>query len=78
MELVKVELAVPKDSKEVLDLLVGLAKLVKGKADAAEYLKLIPELQKAYEGYEAIPAEVKSEHKGDLAGYFAKSALDLF
>lgn len=69
MELVKVEIEVPKESKEVIDLLVAIVAKVKAKAPIAEYTELFDELFVAVEGVQHLPAEAKSEHLGGLIAY---------
>lgn len=78
IETVSVTLAVPKESKEVADVIVAIAKLVLKKAEFSEYATLIGDASKAVAGYEKIKDEVKSEHKGDLAGYVTKEVVSLF
>lgn len=69
MELVKVEVEVPKEMKEVADFIVGLVQDIKEKksvtAIAAENL---PALMGAVQGFESLSAESKSEQAYALYG----------
>lgn len=75
---VEVKINVPKESKEVLDTAIDFIEDVIAKKDvstiAAENL---PNLLKAFDGYEKIGGELSSEQRSDLAGYVVKRVLDL-
>ena len=72
MELVSVTVQLPKESKEVFDLLIELVKDIKAKKDyAAIAAENFPLLVKAIDGVGSIPEEAKSEAIFRLAGYGA-------
>lgn len=75
MELVDVMLKVPKESKEVLDFAMKLAKLAL-KKEWNQILNLVQDAIKAGEGIDEVPAEFKSEHKPDLIAYAAKELVE--
>ena len=78
IETVKVELQVPKESKEVVDFFTEVVKMVKAKAEATQYMALIPKLTDAVSGYEKLSPEMKSTHKDDLVAYITKEIASLF
>lgn len=67
--LVKHELQVPKETKEVIDFLAAIAEKVIAKAATSEYMQLVDELYKGLEGVEKVGAEVKGNHKGAIVAY---------
>jgi hypothetical protein len=69
MQTVDVVVKVPKESKEVVDLLEKIVEKVKAKSPLSGYADLLDELMVAVEGAQGIAEEVKSEHVGGLAGY---------
>lgn len=71
---VPVTLNVPKETKEVIDLLAALVDEVKksGK-NLAGYAGLIDELYAAIDGVDKLSEEFKSEHKGASIAYLAKT-----
>ena len=77
MELVKIELEVPKESKEVIDLLEAVGAKIKAKAPLAEYAELLDELYVAIEGAQKLGAEVSSAQRSDAAALLVKKLLDL-
>lgn len=77
MESVQVALNVPKESKEVLDAVLGLWKELKAKKPLAEVASSsLPALMTAVDGYEKLGAEVK-EGKEELAAYAVKELMSL-
>ncbi len=75
MELVKVEIAVPKETKEAIDVAAKVVKLIVEKK-FPELLTLVGELAQAVQGSQEIPAEISSEHKAALAAYAAKKIVE--
>lgn len=69
METVKHELNVPKQSKEVIDLLDGIVVKIKAKAPVSEYLELVNEFMAAVEDVKEVGDEIKSGNKGDILAY---------
>lgn len=72
MELVKHEIQVPKESKEVIDLLSAIADHVIAKKPFAELANLIDEAYIALQGVDQVPAEVKSASKGAIIAYLVE------
>lgn len=60
---------VPKEGKEVVDLLAGVVGKLKAKASIADYQDLLDELMLAIEGIGGVSEEVKSQYRDELAGY---------
>jgi len=67
MELVKYELELPKESKEVIDLLAELVVILR--SDDRNYAELLPKLMVALDGAGKIGDELKGSHKDELAAY---------
>lgn len=70
---VPVTLNVPKETKEVVDLLAAIADNVIAKKPVAEWVNIIDETMAALQGVDQVPAEVKSEHKGAIVAYLAQT-----
>jgi len=75
MATVSYTMEVPKESKEVVDLIVAVVKKVKAKAPISEYASLIGELSSAVSGVDALPAEAASDGRDELAGYLVHCLL---
>lgn len=75
MQLVKVEIEVPKETKEAIDVATKVVKLVVEKK-FAELLTLVGELAQGVQGAQEIPAEISSEHKPALVAYAAKKIVE--
>lgn len=69
---VPVTLNVPKETKEVIDLLAAIAENVIAKKPVAEWVNIIDEAMAALTGVDQVAAEVKSEHKGALIAYLVE------
>jgi len=69
MELIKQELNVPKETKEVIDLLDAVFEQIKAKSDIAGYMSLIDELYAAAQGFDQVDDELKSKNKADAMAY---------
>lgn len=63
MELIKVEREVPKETKELVDPIVGLVKHFKNGGSVEDAAAFLPAMLKAIEGIEKVPAELKAEAK---------------
>ena len=73
---VKVEMDVPKESKEVVDLMAALVKDLKAKKSIAEIgTDIFPKLLVAVEGITAIGEEVASDGKDEMAGYLVQQLM---
>lgn len=75
IEKVKVELEIPKESKEVVDLIDAVLEKVMAKAPIAEFSVLIGDLMKAVEGVGQIDDEMKSDGRDEVAGYLVHKVL---
>jgi hypothetical protein len=78
MESVDVTLKVPKESKEVIDLLKGVVEKVKAGAEVNDYLTLIGDLSSALDGVDQIPAEAKSEGRDEIIAYLINQLMPIF
>lgn len=72
MELVKVELNVPKESKEVVDFLALIFDEAKQGLGVDDIAKLLPGLMQAIEGLDKVDDEIKGKNRDDLMGYLVK------
>ncbi len=75
IEVVKYELDVPKELKEVVDLLDAVLAKVLAKESLASYTELFDELVKAGEGIGAVGDEAKSQYRDEAAGYLVHKLL---
>jgi hypothetical protein len=78
MDSIDVSLKVPKESKELIDLLEGVVEKVKAGAEVNDYLTLIGELTAALDGVDKIPAEAKSEGRDEIVAYPQKRGKNGF
>lgn len=69
---ISVQMDVPKESKEVVDLVDKIIEKAMAKAQFEEYQTLLGDLMVAVEGVLNIENEVKSEYRDELAGYISK------
>jgi len=67
MELVKYELELPKESKEVIDLLAALVEVLR--SEDRNYGAILPKLMVALDGVGKIGEELKGNYKDELAAY---------
>lgn len=71
VETVSYDLKVPKESKDVVDAVVGIIEDIKaGKGALSSAQENFDKLVAAVNGFAQIPAEAKSEYKDELIGYF--------
>lgn len=78
MSLVKFELEVGKESKEVVDFIVELVKEIKAGKSAMEIAGgSLPGLMLAVGGFQAIPEELKGKSAFDLGAYAVSKAKEL-
>ena len=75
MNKVKYEMQIPKESKEVVDLLDLVLKKVLSKAPLSEYAAILPNFLTAIEGLGELKAEVGSDGRDELAGYLVHKLL---
>lgn len=75
MSVVKYEMSLDKDSKEVVDLVDAILEKVMKKAPIAEYMDLMDELVAAVEGVQNIPSGVVGEYRDELAGYLVHKVM---
>ena len=75
MESVKYEMEVPKEGKEVIDLLDAILEKVLAKAPMAEYAVLFGQASVAVDGIGNIGEEMKSNGRDELAGYMVHKLM---
>jgi len=69
MVTVPVTVEVPKESKEVIDLLSVIADNVLAKKPVAEWVNVIDEAMSALSGVDQVPNEFKTGDKGAILAY---------
>lgn len=73
---VSVTMEVPKESKEVVDLMAALIKALKEKKSIAIIgTEILPKLLVAVEGITAIGEEIASDGKDEMAGYMVQQLM---
>lgn len=75
METVAVTMQVPKELKEVVDLLNAVLENVMAKKGITEYSNILDELLQAVEGIGGIGEEIKSQYRDEAAGYMVHKLL---
>ena len=75
MDLVKYEMDVPKESKEVVDALIGMVEHFMNKKPLEEITLLLPSLMAAFDGYSQVDDEFKSNHRDELVAYLIHKIL---
>lgn len=75
METVSYSMQVPKEGKEIVDLLDGILEKVLAKAEIASYMSLVGDLTKAADGIASVKDEVKSEYRDELAAYMVHKLM---
>ena len=75
VELVKVELGVPKEGKEIIDAAFGIVShfVNGGKLEGAA--AFLPAVMAAVDGYQKVGEEIASDAKDELAGYLVHKGL---
>lgn len=69
METLAVSMNVPKEAKEMIDLLEGVAQKAKAGAEVAEYMELIGKLSTALDGVDKIKNEAQSDGRDEIVAY---------
>lgn len=69
MELIKQELNIPKESKEVIDFLDQVYEQAQDGVQLDDITELMEDLLKAIQGADKLEAEVKSANKADVLAY---------
>lgn len=72
VQTVPVTLDVPKETKEVIDFLAAIADHFIQKKPVSEIAAILPQGIVAFDGYEKIGAEVKSQYKDEAAAYLVR------
>lgn len=75
METVDYTIKVPKELKDIIDLLDGILVKVVNKEQASTFVELIDELLAAVDGVQNVAAEAKSEYRDEAAGYLVHKLL---
>lgn len=78
MTTIPVTLNVPKETKEVIDLLSVIADNVIAKVPFSEWVNLVDEAYAAIQGVDQVASEVKSEGKADALAYLTKTVGSKF
>lgn len=68
-------MSIPKEAKELVDLLDAVLVKVMAKAPVVEYAELFSKLSAAVDGVSLISSEMKSEGRDELAGYLVHKLL---
>jgi len=71
MELIKHELQVPKETKEVIDLLEQIYVQVQDGVQVTDLAEIFDELSRAVKGIDQVDDEMKSKHRADALSYLA-------
>jgi hypothetical protein len=71
MELIKHELQVPKETKEVIDLLEKIYVQVQDGVQITDLAEIFDELSRAVKGIDQVDDEMKSKHRSDAIAYLA-------
>lgn len=69
------EMPVPKEGKEVVDLIDAILEKVMAKAPWSSYTDLLDELMVAIDGVQHIGAEIKGEYRDELTGYLVHKVM---
>lgn len=75
IELVKYEMMVPKEGKEVVDLLDALIEKLQAKEDLSKFSELMNKVYVALDGISFLSVEAKSKFKDELAGYMVHKLM---
>lgn len=76
MEMKKIEMDVPKDFVEVVDLVDGIIEKVQAKAEVSDYLNLIDELSAAADGVMNVKEAVQGSSRDECAAYLVKVLME--
>lgn len=72
MELVTTNLEVPKESKEIIDLIAVIFDKAKDGFEVSEFAEITSELIQGIQGLDKLGAELKGQNKDDLMAYLVK------
>lgn len=76
METRKVEMEVPKDFAEVVDLVDAIIEKVQSKADISEYLELIAKMSAAADGIKNVAGAIQGQYRDESAAYLVKVLME--
>ena len=76
MEIVQVTLDVPKEGKEVVDLVAEIIKFAKSGKPLVEAITLLDEFTSAVNGIGGVVEEIKSSGKDELAAYLVHTVWE--
>ena len=65
----------PKDAKEVVDLVDAILEKAMAKKPASEYTELLDELMVAADGFQNVGPGLKGQLRDELAGYLVKTLM---
>ena len=66
---------VPKESKDVVDLIDGILEKALAKAEFADYSELLGKLMSALDGVQGVAPELASQYRDELAGYLVQKVM---
>jgi len=75
MQTVDYTMKVPKEMKEIIDLMDSILEKVMSKAPMAEYSTLIGEAMLAADGVTGVIEEAKSQYRDEAAGYMVHKLM---
>lgn len=75
IELVKYEMSIPKESKELIDLINAVLEKIMAGEPLSTYMELMDEVYLAADGVSMIGAEVKSQYSDEMAGYLTHKIM---
>ena len=75
MELVKYEMELEKNGKEVVDFLDAVLEKVLAKKGLADFADLLDEAYKAVDGINEVKEGLSSQYRDELAGYLVHKVL---
>lgn len=77
IQTVNVTMAVPKESKEVVDAVVGLIRHFKQGGDLAGATAKLPMVLAAVDGWEKLGEELKGQQLDEAVGYVSQQVIDV-
>lgn len=78
METVQVTKEVPKDAKEVVDVIVAVARHFMQKKEWSELMAQLPAVMSAVDGWDNAVEAVKGKSLGETSGYLVGEIVELF
>ena len=76
MDMMKIEMDVPRDFVEIVVLVDGVIEKAMAKAPAAEYVTLIGKLSSAIDGAQNVGPAVSGQYRDECAAYLVKTLME--